>query len=362
EARAVAPFFRDRQQQLGLRHRLDVAAVGPAEVVFRAEPRLAEAADRVRAAGEILTIRRQRRGVAERAAIGQLGVEHDRELAPDRQELQIVVRGAPVLDLAAGERVADVEAVPRAAVGKDSAVARVEAPAEVELVSIELAADDFELERVGARAVADDLAASDFRIAVVAYPVDRLHGAAALGGHELGALRRDADADVLELGDRPVVVEAEGHRLGVEVRSRRGELRDVAIAERDRPLHFVDRRVAIGVREVERLRIAAGVDFGGDAVAGAHEIRVHEVALQDHRLRLGVTDAAAELTRQAFLDVEVDVDQVGRAGHLVGLDFDLLDERQALNTLLGALHRSVRQVRAFELAHLAPEYFVVHAR
>ena len=46
-------------------------------------------------------------------------------------------------------------------------------------------------------------------IAVVAHPVDRLRRAAAFGRDQLGALRRDADAEVLILGDRLVVVEAE---------------------------------------------------------------------------------------------------------------------------------------------------------
>ena len=78
-------------------------------------------------------------------------------------------------------------------------------------------------------------------------------------------------------------------------------------------------------------------------------------------LRFRVADAAAELAGQAFLEREIDVDQVRGAGHRRGLDLDVLDERQALQADLRALDRRVRQVRAFELAHLAAEHFIVDA-
>src|SRR5262245_40057154 len=57
EPGAVAPLFRDRQQQLGLRDRLDVAAVRPAETILWTQSGLAEAAHRVGAAREVLTVR-----------------------------------------------------------------------------------------------------------------------------------------------------------------------------------------------------------------------------------------------------------------------------------------------------------------
>jgi hypothetical protein len=46
----------------------------------------------------------------------------------------------------------------------------------------------------------------------------------------------------------------------------------------------------------------------------AEEIRVHEVRVEHHALQAGVADAAAEAPGQAFLDLEVDVDQVVAAG------------------------------------------------
>src|SRR4026209_215917 len=117
---------------------------GPPKVSFRPGRGVAKAGARPRPAGEVLTVRRQRRRIAERTAESQLRIEHDRELAPDRYELQVVVRGAPVLDFAPRQRVTDVEAMAHAAVGEDRAVAGIVAPAEVELVRIEFAAHDLE--------------------------------------------------------------------------------------------------------------------------------------------------------------------------------------------------------------------------
>ena len=88
---------------------------------------------------------------------------------------------------------------------------------------------------------------------------------------------------------------------------------------------------------------------------------MHEAAVQQDRLRLRVTNAAAELSRQAFLDVVGDVDQVGRARHRIGLDFDLLDERQALQADLGTIDRRIGEIAAFHLPDLAPEHVVVDA-
>ena len=62
-----------------------------------------------------------------------------------------------------------------------------------------------------------------------------------------------------------------------------------------------------------------------------------------------------------LLHLEGHVDQVGRARHRRRVDLDVLDEGQALQALLGALQRDVRQQRALELAHLAPQGLVVAA-
>ena len=88
---------------------------------------------------------------------------------------------------------------------------------------------------------------------------------------------------------------------------------------------------------------------------------MHDVAGEDEALRAGVADAAAELPRQSFLEREVDIHEVRRAGHRRRLHLDLFDERQALQADLRTLDCSVRQIRSFELAQLAPEHFVVDA-
>ena len=88
---------------------------------------------------------------------------------------------------------------------------------------------------------------------------------------------------------------------------------------------------------------------------------MHEAAVQQDRLRLRIADAAAELPGQAFLDLEVDVHEVRRAGHRGRLDVDLLDEGQPLQALLRPLDGGVRQVSALHLAHLAAQHLVVDA-
>src|SRR5690606_25799660 len=188
EPGAVAPLLRHGQQDLRLRDRLDVAAVGATEIVLRAQPALAETADRIRAAGEVLAIRGQRRRVAERAPISELGIDHQREAAPDRNELQIVVARVPELDVASRQRVAEVEAMAHTAIGEQRAVARIVTPPQIELVRVEAAADDVGFELVVAVAIRHRLEAAHSRLAVVPEPVEHLHRAAALGTEELGVL------------------------------------------------------------------------------------------------------------------------------------------------------------------------------
>ena len=113
--------------------------------------------------------------------------------------------------------------------------------------------------------------------------------------------------------------------------------------------------------EAVHLRVLTGVDFRLHALAGAEEVRVGEVAVEDEALRGGVAEATTELPRQTLLQREVHVDEVRRALHRFILEFHLLDERQTLQTFLGTLHCGVGQPRAFELAHFAPHRHVVDA-
>ena len=107
------------------------------------------------------------------------------------------------------------------------------------------------------------------------------------------------------------------------------------------------------------LAVLAGVDLQRDAIARSHEVAVHEIAVQAESLRFRVADAAAELARQTFLDVVVDVDQIGAARHRLGLEFHFLHVGQPLEPFLGALDRRIRQPSAFELTHLAAQRLVV---
>ena len=123
--------------------------------------------------------------------------------------------------------------------------------------------------------------------------------------------------------------------------------------------HVVRREIRLGDRDAVHLAVAARVEIDRHAAARAEEVRVGVVAAQDERLRLRVTDAAAELRGGTFLDFVIDVDEVGGTRHRLGLRLDLLDVRQPLEALLGTVERGVREPAAFELAHLAAQHFVV---
>ena len=192
-----------------------------------------------------------------------------------------------------------------AAVGEDRAVAGVEVPAADQLVGVELGAEQDRLDdrrsSSGSIAGISRSITLRVRVAVVAHPGDRFRRAARGIDDEVRALRDDAEAQALVLADRVAVLERPGHRLGRKVRRRRDELRDVAVLQRRGARHAVDRGVRVRVREAVLLRVAAGDELQRDALARAHEVRVHEAAVQHERLRLRVADAAAELARQSLL-------------------------------------------------------------
>src|SRR6185503_4366763 len=90
DARARAPLVRYREQEFCPANHLQVAAVGIAEAVLRAEPTLGEAAHRIRPASEELAIWRQRsRVLAESVAVGDLRRQRHSPLLPHREQLQV---------------------------------------------------------------------------------------------------------------------------------------------------------------------------------------------------------------------------------------------------------------------------------
>ena len=113
--------------------------------------------------------------------------------------------------------------------------------------------------------------------------------------------------------------------------------------------------------KLKTLRVAAGIDLGGDAVAGAHEVAVHEAAVQDERLRLGVADAAAELARRPSSILKSTSTRSGAPGTgVVSTSTFSMNGRRWMR----CLERSTavfERYAAFELAHLAAQHLVVDA-
>src|SRR5690606_37766447 len=139
----------------------------------------------------------------------------------------------------------------------------------------------------------------------------------------------------------------------------RCELGYVAVVDRHRAPYAVHGDVRVGVRQAVELGVAAGVEVQRNAIAGPKEVRVHNTAVQNDLLRLGITDAATELSWHPVFDREVDVDQVRTAGHGDVLHFDILDEGQPLQANLGTVHEAIRQESAFRLSYLAPQHLIV---
>ena len=196
---------------------------------------------------------------------------------------------------------------------------------------------------------------------ILLHPLLRLQRAAQLVGEQLRAVEGGAGADVHGLGDRvrPGGPEAQGARG--EGRRGRHELRHVAVGDRDGALQVVDVGVRVGVRDAVYLLEGATVQVDGDALTRAEEVGVRVAAVQHELVGLGVTDAAGELRRRALLDLVVHVHQVRGSRHRRGLEIHALDVRQALDALLGALERGIRQPAALELAHLTAQHLVVDA-
>ena len=127
-AGGIAPFFGYREVQLQPVHDPEIApeGVADADVVARPEPALTVAADAVRTAGEIIQIRRQEGGLAERRGVVVGGVERQQPALVDRNVLdELVVQGI-VLDARERQRIPAGEGAAEAVGGEDRAVAGVE--------------------------------------------------------------------------------------------------------------------------------------------------------------------------------------------------------------------------------------------
>src|SRR5688572_1018683 len=100
-------------------------------------------------------------------------------------------------------------------------------------------------------------------------------------GIPIGTLCDEPHAHRLELGDGPRVVEPERAGLSLEIRRCLGVLLELAVGRRYRARYAVDRRVRVGVGQTEDLAVLPAIELGGDTVARAHEVAVHEAAAQD---------------------------------------------------------------------------------
>src|SRR5690606_28900894 len=276
--RGIPELLRRRHDQLELVREQQVAAVRTTEVVARPEIALLVAAHRPRSAGVTVAERRQSRRLAERIAVRELAIDLEDPSPPERHELREIEGSGVILDLAARNRGVEPRsnALPR---GRENrSVARIVGPA------------GGDLERTHVRA--EGVLADDERVAVLPYPLLRLIGAEE-SGDELGVLVDESEVQVLHLADRVLPSEPAAQRLRREMRRVRRELCDVLVGELDRPRQLVDRAVVIGELEIVNLLILARARRQRDAVARAREVRVDDLAAEDHALRLGVTELSA---------------------------------------------------------------------
>ena len=313
-------------------------------MISRPEVAFLEPAHGAGAAGVAVAERRQRRGLAERVAVRQLGIDSETPFARQHDILCKIDAGDVVLDLAARNR--RVQAHRHAGAGrrKQRSVARVVLPSGDEIQALDLRADE----------VLIDLE----RVAVLSHPLQCLLRAERTR-QQLGILICETERQPLEVRDRVTPIHAGGEGLRRKIRSHRRELRDVLIGKRHRARDAVDVAVRVGEVDVVDLLILAAAQLERHATPRAHEVRVNEVAAERNAERLGEAEAAAELPRQPFLDLEVDVDQIRTARHRRRLRLDLFDVGQLLQRQLRTLDQVVREITALELAHLAAEDLVI---
>src|SRR5690606_16100851 len=79
---------------------------------------------------------------------------------------------------------------------------------------------------------------------------------------------------------------------------------------------------------------------------------------QHDLLRTGETDAQREVSGRAFLDIDVDVDLVGRTRHGRGLDGDFLEEAEALDARARLADQLGIVPAAFHLRDLSTDHLV----
>jgi hypothetical protein len=129
----------------------------------------------------------------------------------------------------------------------------------------------------------------------------------------------------------------------------------------DRARDAVRREVRIHRVEGHGAVVLAGVDFNAQVVARAEGVFLLDAERQ--RQPLGAGEACAQLQAAGglFSDVDVQVDLVGRAGHIGGFDVDFLEEAQAVHPVARQLDALGVVPGGLELPELAAHHFVARA-
>ena len=139
-----------------------------------------------------------------------------------------------------------------------------------------------------------------------------------------------------------------------------GRLR--AVVDVDRARDAVDREVRVhGAHHQGALRLA-GVDLDAEVVARAEDVVLLDRGRQRQLLGVRVAGAEQQVAGGLFLDLHGQVDLVGSARHLGGVDADLLEVAQPVDTVARQLDAAAVVPRRLELAELAPHDFVARAR
>ena len=141
-----------------------------------------------------------------------------------------------------------------------------------------------------------------------------------------------------------------------------GQIDDVgiglAVGDIETAADAVQRGVGIEIAElVDRVDLAV-VEVEGHPLAGAEDVVLRHVGVEDDALQLRVTDAGHDVAGGFLGDVVVDVDLVRGAGYGGRFHIDLLEVTQPLQSGLGAFDLGAGGPGGFHLAHLPAQHLI----
>ena len=175
-------------------------------------------------------------------------------------------------------------------------------------------------------------------------------------------LGADAHEHRVELGVRQAEADV-GARRGHRVRVARAvERARRAVVDVERARDAVVREVRVGLADRQVLVGVGRAHVERDVVARTEHVLLLDRARQRDLVGLRVAGGQRQVAGGLLDDVDGQVDLVGRAGHVVGVDVHAAEEAEAVDAVARQLDLGAVVPGRFELAELAADHFVARDR